>query len=109
MEHIFHLAERFLIQNNNDTLPFHLFAYVPFWNYLRFPKQITAVLLIAIQFLYMGLILIMVHADISTSQAQLIAIPIYGGLLFLLVKLDYGKIVFLYIESIFYQKKPLPL
>lgn len=79
------------------TLPFHLFAYVPFWNYLRFPKQITVVLLIAIQFLYMGLILIMVHAGISTSQAQFIAIPIYGGLFFLLVKLDYGKIAFLYI------------
>lgn len=79
------------------TLPFHLFAYVPFWNYLRFPKQITAVFLLTIQFLYMGLVFIMVHAGISTSQAQLIAIPIYGGLLFLLVKLDYGKIVFLYI------------
>lgn len=79
------------------TLPFHLFAYVPFWNHLRFSKRITAFLLIAEQLLYMGMFLLLVHAGFPRSQAQFIAIPIYGALFFFFVKMDWGKIAFLYI------------
>lgn len=79
------------------TLPFHLFAYVPFWEHLRFPKRVTASFLIAEQFVYMGLFFILVQAGIPAPQAQLAAMPIYGGLFFFFVKMDWGKIAFLYI------------
>lgn len=87
----------FLFYTLADTLPFHLFAYVPFWNHLRFSKRLTSFLLIAEQILYMVLLLPLVHAGIPKSQAQFIAVPIYGGFFFLLVKMDWGKIAFLYI------------
>lgn len=80
-----------------DTLPFHLFAYVPFWNHLRFSKRITALLLIAEQLLYIGLFLLLVRSGFPPSQAKFAAVPIYGTLFFYFVKMDLGKIAFLYI------------
>lgn len=79
------------------SLPFHLFAYVPFWDHLRFSKRLTSFFLIAEQFLYMGLFLLFLQFGIPRAQAQFIAIPVYGGLFFLFVKMELGKIAFLYI------------
>ncbi len=79
------------------TLPFHLFAYVPFWNHLRFSKRATAVFLILEQLLFLGLFLLLTHAGVPTAYAQLIAIPVYGGFFFYFVKMSRGKIAFLYI------------
>lgn len=79
------------------TLPFHLFAYIPFWNHLRFSKRVTALLLILEQFVYTGLLLWMIHIGFFVTQAEFIAVPLYGGLFFYFVKMDWGKIAFLYI------------
>lgn len=79
------------------TLPFHLFAYVPFWNHLRFSKRATAVFLILEQLLFLGLFLFLSHAGVPIAYAQLIAIPIYGCFFFYFVKMSRGKIAFLYI------------
>lgn len=79
------------------TLPFHLFAYVPFWNHLRFSKRATVFFLFLEQFLFLGLFLLLTHAGVSIAQAQLVAIPIYGGFFFYFVKMSRGKIAFLYI------------
>lgn len=80
-----------------STLPFHLFAYVPFWNRLRLPKRTTFWLLIATQVLFMGIFFTLYKAGVSLELAQLPAIPLYGGLFFYFVKMDTGKIMFLYI------------
>ncbi len=79
------------------TMPFHLFAYVPFWNHLRFPKRVTAVFLILEQLLYLGLFLLLTHIGVSIAQAQFVAIPIYGTCFFYFVKMHWGKVAFLYI------------
>lgn len=79
------------------TLPFHLFAYVPFWNHLRFSKRMTALFLVAEQFVYMGMFSILLEAGVPRPLAQFSAVPIYGGLFFFFVKIDWGKIAFLYI------------
>lgn len=80
-----------------STLPFHLFAYVPFWNSLRLPKKTTFWLLIATQTLFMGIFFTLYQAGLSLELAQLPAIPLYGGLFFYFVKMDAGKVAFLYI------------
>lgn len=80
-----------------STLPFHLFAYVPFWNSLRLPKKTTFWLLIATQALFMGIFFTLYQAGLSLELAQLPAIPLYGGLFFYFVKMDAGKVAFLYI------------
>lgn len=79
------------------TLPFHLFAYVPFWNHLRFSKRTTAMLLMAEQFLFLGLFFLLYSTGIPVNLAQICAVPIYGTLFFYFVKMDWGKIAFLYI------------
>lgn len=78
-------------------MPFHLFAYIPFWNHLRLPKKLTLCILIAEQILFTGIVLICCHAGFSVAAAQLIGSPMYGILFFYLVKLNLGKIAFLYI------------
>lgn len=80
-----------------ETLPFHLFAYVPFWNHLRFPKRITAVLLILEELLFLALILLLTQSGVPVTLAQFVAIPIYGTCFFYFVKMYWGKIAFLYI------------
>lgn len=79
------------------TLPFHLFAYVPFWEHLRFSKRTTLIFLLTEQLLYVILFFSLLRMGVSIEQAQLIAIPIYGGLFFFFVKMEPGKVTFLYI------------
>ncbi len=80
------------------TLPFHLFAYVPFWEHLRFSKKATAFFLLLEQLVFIVLLLVvLVYTDLSKTQAQFIAMPFYGALFFYFVKMDWGKIAFLYI------------
>lgn len=88
-ETIFYLAA--------STMPFHLFAYIPFWNHLRLPKKQTLFILIAEHLLFMGIVLIFYNRGFTIAAAQLIATPMYGILFFSLVKLEIGKIAFLYI------------
>lgn len=78
-------------------MPFHLFAYIPFWNHLRLSKKITSCILIAEQILFTSIVLIFCYAGFPIATAQLIASPIYGILFFCLVKLTPEKIAFLYI------------
>lgn len=78
-------------------MPFHVFAYIPFWNHLRLPKKLTICILAAEQILFTSIILILCHAGFPFATAQLIASPLYGILFFYLVKLNLGKIAFLYI------------
>lgn len=80
-----------------STMPFHLFAYIPFWNHLRLPKKKTFCILIAEQILFISIILFCCSAGFSIAAAQLTASPLYGILFFLLVQLETGKIAFLYI------------
>lgn len=84
------------------TLPFHLFAYIPFWNNLRFSKRVTALLLIIEQLIYMSIFFISLRAGLSAVTVQLIAIPLYGCLFFFFVKMDWGKVAFLYLFTMDY-------
>ena len=80
-----------------NTLPFHLFAYIPFWNHLRFSKKTMVFLLLAEQIVFLILFLILVHMGIPPLRAKYCAIPLYGPLFFYFVKMDWGKNAFLYI------------
>lgn len=78
------------------TLPFHLFAYIPFWQSMRFSKKVSAWLLAAIELLYLAVLFLLIAAGVSHPAARLAALPIFGGFFFLLVKESPGKIAFLY-------------
>lgn len=80
-----------------ETTPFHLFAYVPFWNHLRFSKKTTVILLLAEQAVFMIEFFILIRLGFSAALAQCCAVPLYGPLFFYFVKMDWGKIAFLYI------------
>ena len=57
------------------TLPFHLFAYVPFWNHLRFSKRTTAMLLMAEQFLFLGLFFLLYSTGIPVIWRKFALFP----------------------------------
>lgn len=84
------------------TMPFHLFAYVPFWNHLRFSKKTTLMLLLAEQFLFLGVFCLLFSIGVPVNLAQFCAVPIYGILFFYFVKMDWGKITFLYFFTMDY-------
>lgn len=86
-----------------STLPFHLFAYVPFWDHLRFSKRTTALLLMLEQMLYTLLFIGLLYLGISIENARLIALPFYATFFFFFVNMDKGKIAFLYIFTTDYQ------
>lgn len=92
----------FIFYKLAGTLPFHLFAYIPFRNHLRFPKRVTAFLLLLEQLVFLGLLLLLMYAGVSVEQAQLIAVPLYGVLFFYFVKMDWGKLAFLYVFTMDY-------
>lgn len=78
------------------TLPFHLFAYVPFWQSMRFSKRVTIWLLAAIEVLYLSVAWLLAVLGVSHQTLRLASLPIFGGFFFLLVKESPGKIAFLY-------------
>lgn len=86
-----------LFYATTNSLPFHLFAYIPFWEHLRFSKRRTLLLLLAEQLLYLALLWGLLHLEIPPQQAQFIAMPLYGILFFYFVDMDKGRIAFLYI------------
>ena len=80
-----------------SVMPFHLFAYIPFWNHLRFPQKQTMCILMAEQLIFTGIMLIFCHSGVSIAAAQVTAVPLYGGMFFFLVRMEIRKIAFLYI------------
>lgn len=86
-----------LVNQFLTTLPAHVFAYVPFWEHLRLPKKIMGILLAVIQLVYMAVLFILLKLGFPLSMSRLISIPIYGIPFFLSVRMELGKIGFLYI------------
>ncbi len=79
------------------TLPFHLFAYVPFWQKLRFSKKFTAIMLALVEVIYLAAACLLVYANAPQLAAHAAAILIFGTFFLGLVKENLGKIMFLYI------------
>lgn len=79
------------------TLPFHLFAYIPFWNYLRLSKKCTMLILFAEQLIFTAAFSLLFRLGFSVSASEFVAVFIYGPIFFYLVRLDIRKVAFLYI------------
>lgn len=84
------------------TAPFHLFAYVPFFSHLRFSKKRLAALLLLSEAAYLGMLFLLMKAGIPYAQAKLVSVPLFAGLMFRSVKMEPGKIAFLYIFTMDY-------
>ncbi len=80
-----------------STLPFHLFAYVPFWQKLRFSKKFTVIMLVLVEVFYLSVACLFTYTGAPWLAIQAAAIPIFGIFFFLLVKETLGKVMFLYI------------
>lgn len=84
------------------TLPFHLFAYVPFWSYKRLPTFWMVVLLAWTHLTYISLYSLLLYAELPLKNCRIIAIPIYAIPFFLSVNIEWGKILFLYVFTMDY-------
>ncbi len=84
------------------TLPIHFFAYVPFGGHLRWGKKITFAVVAVLEGVYLFLFSFLLHADVSLPLANFLALPFFGIPFFFLVKMEPGKIMFLYVFSVAY-------
>lgn len=84
------------------TMPFHLFAYIPFLNHLRVNKKLFALILIAEEALSLALMAALIGAGIEAHYANLIFMPIAIATFFFIVQMERGKIAFMYIFTMAY-------
>lgn len=84
------------------TLPFHLFAYVPFWSYKRLSNSWMALLLTGTHLAYISLYSLLLYAGVPLNYCRIVALPIYGIPFFLSVNIEWGKILFLYVFTMDY-------
>lgn len=84
------------------TLPIHFFAYAPFTMHLRWGKRFTAMLVAAMETVYLLLFCLLLRAGFPITLAQAASVPIFGGLFFRSIKIEPGKIMFLYVFSLAY-------
>lgn len=79
------------------TFPFHLFAYVPFWQHLRISKKKMLPLLAVIELVYMTLFTFLYSMDVPLDFIRLFTFLIYGIPFFTVVDMEKGKIAFLFV------------
>lgn len=84
------------------TLPFHLFAYVPFWEYKRLSQKRMVLLLTGTHAAYTTLFALLLHIGFPITYVRIAALPIYGIPFFLSVSIEWGKILFLYVFTMDY-------
>lgn len=79
------------------TFPFHLFAYIPFWQHLRLDKKKMPLFLALIQAAYMLIYLALYSVKIPVNLIHLTALFIYGIPFFTVVDMEKGKIAFFFV------------
>ena len=84
------------------TMPFHLFAYLPFRKHLRVKQWALTLILIIEEALSLLLMTLLIKSGADAHTANLIFMPIAILTFFYLVKMERGKIAFMYIFTTAY-------
>lgn len=84
------------------TLPFHVFAYIPFRSHLRVPWRWMPALLLLIEAADLLALVLLMEWGISFSYANLVAFPISVAFFFVMIRVERGKIAFVYIFTTAY-------
>ncbi len=79
------------------TFPFRVFAYVPFRDNLRIQKKLLPLLLLFVEAVNLYAFYLLVINGAPTKLSQLISIPISCIVFFSLIKMNKGKVAFIYI------------
>lgn len=91
------LLSEFLI-----TMPFHVFAYLPFLGHLRVSRRVLPWILLGIEAFNLLAVLLMMELGAPISYANLISIPLSVVFFFSMVRMDRGKVAFVYIFTTAY-------
>lgn len=84
------------------TMPFHLFAYLPFYRHLRVKHWMLALILITEEAASLLLMTLLINSGLNAHAANMIFMPIAVITFFYLVKMERGKIAFMYIFTTAY-------
>ena len=84
------------------TMPFHLFAYLPFYRHLRVKHWMLALILIIEEAASLLLMTVLINSGLNAHAANMIFMPIAVITFFYLVKMERGKIAFMYIFTTAY-------
>lgn len=84
------------------TLSIHFFAYAPFIQYFRWSKKCVFLIAAIAEVFWLVVFGFLQQTGIGASVSQLLSIPLFGAVYFLVVKIDWGKIMFMYIFSTAY-------
>ncbi len=84
------------------SMPFRVFAYIPFRNHLRIPKRLLPLVLVGIECISLLFFGILLYCGASNEAAKLIQIPISFAAFMSLVKMEFGKVMFIYVFTVDY-------
>ncbi len=84
------------------SMPFRVFAYIPFRNHLRVPKKLLVLLLIVIECVSLLMFGVLLCCGASEEAAKLVQIPISLVAFLSLVRMERGKIMFIYVFTVDY-------
>ncbi len=92
----------FLISEFLATMPFRVFAYIPFRDHLRVRRGILALILLLAEMVSLMCTALMVKLGVPMSYANLVFLPPALLVFFSIVKMDYGKVAFMYLFTMAY-------
>ncbi len=84
------------------SMPFRVFAYIPFRNHLRLPKKMLPLLLVAVEFVSLLFLWILMKNGIPYDVAKIVQIPVSLVAFVSAVKMEFGKIMFIYVFTVDY-------
>lgn len=85
-----------------STIGYRLFAYIPFWEHLRFPKKFLPLWLLLVEAVNLSAFGLLLHLGVPYAAANLVSIPISILFFFAAVAMDRGKVLFVYMFTFAY-------
>ncbi len=85
-----------------STMPSRIFAYIPFLDHLRVSRKLLAAVLLLVEALSLLCTALLMRLGISVGYANLAFLPLSLMVFFSMVKMDRGKVGFMYIFTMAY-------
>ncbi len=92
----------FLLSEFLATMPFHIFAYIPFRDHLRVRRRILVLVLLLLEAVSLLCMALMVKLGAPMGHLNLVFIPLALLVFFGMIKMERGKVAFMYIFTTAY-------
>lgn len=84
------------------TMPFRLFAYLPFRDHLKVKKSVLLMILFLAELISLMIAVFLMYIGVGVGYANLVFLPISIPIFFLMVRMEKGKVAFMYVFTMAY-------